>query len=359
MHKVLDADRLDQLAGDPVEHGAALSQHAEGQEPVAMWQGRPVGSTTHPDHGWREVSPTKDEPTVEQRVAYLRTLKRADGSPAYEFRALYTRPAAQPVQVQVPEGWRLVPVDLTPAMLMAGNKAAHEGGCDLWQMTREILNAWPAMLAAAPLPPAQPQEPVNRRPHSAESIERAVLTLRELAQANRGRGIGAVMMLEEQIKALGDQKKEPVNRRLLDAAKDLHTVLSEAMSTGGWVPTPLHASFGFAWDEMTAAIAEAEAQQAAQPEPRVEFYTDEPVQSHSMSIAEAARVLSAFFTEFPGGVEEMQAAQPVGREALSREQKDAICQRAEDAMRSNCNLSWREALMNETQRELGITGEGV
>lgn len=58
------------------------------KKPIAMWQARPVGSTTHPDHGWREVSPTKDEPTVEQRVAYLRTLKRADGSPAYEFRAL-------------------------------------------------------------------------------------------------------------------------------------------------------------------------------------------------------------------------------------------------------------------------------
>ncbi len=38
--------------------------------------------------------------------------------------------------------------------------------------------------------------------HSDESIERAVLTLREMTQERRGRGISAVMMLEEQIIAL-------------------------------------------------------------------------------------------------------------------------------------------------------------
>lgn len=41
--------------------------------------------------------------------------------------------------------------------------------------------------------------------HSDESIERAVLTLREMTQARRGQGIGAVMMLEEQIIALREQ----------------------------------------------------------------------------------------------------------------------------------------------------------
>lgn len=38
--------------------------------------------------------------------------------------------------------------------------------------------------------------------HSDEAIERAVLTLREMTQERRSRGISAVMMLEEQIKAL-------------------------------------------------------------------------------------------------------------------------------------------------------------
>lgn len=96
---------------------------------------------------------------------------------------------------------------------------------------------------------------------------------------------------------------QPVNRRLLSALAKL-------------VCDPGHPGYR---EQARAAIAEAEAQptEAEQPEPRVEFYTDEPVQSHSMSIAEAARVLSAFFTEFPGGVEEMQSAQPVGREPLS------------------------------------------
>ncbi|WP_375214279.1 hypothetical protein [Aquabacterium sp.] len=70
-------------------------------EPVgepAEWQAR-VNGNKH-DDAWRKVTPTKAEPTVSQRVEYLRSVKRADGQPAYEFRALYTRPAATPA---VPE----------------------------------------------------------------------------------------------------------------------------------------------------------------------------------------------------------------------------------------------------------------
>jgi hypothetical protein len=52
----------------------------------AMWQGRVVGSHTS---NWREVTATPHEPTVEQRVAYLREYKRKDGSPTYEFRELF------------------------------------------------------------------------------------------------------------------------------------------------------------------------------------------------------------------------------------------------------------------------------
>lgn len=63
-------------------------------EPVVEpteWQARANGSKY--DDAWRKVTPTAGEPTVRQRVEYLRSLKRADGQPAYEFRALYTRPA--------------------------------------------------------------------------------------------------------------------------------------------------------------------------------------------------------------------------------------------------------------------------
>lgn len=56
----------------------------------AMWQARVRGATTHPDHAWREVTPTKEEPTVELRVKYLQSLTRSDGSPMYEFRALFS-----------------------------------------------------------------------------------------------------------------------------------------------------------------------------------------------------------------------------------------------------------------------------
>lgn len=54
----------------------------------------------------------------------------------------------------VPEGFVLVPIKPTEAMISAGNDAAHAGGCDLYQLKREVINAWPAMLAAAPLPPS-------------------------------------------------------------------------------------------------------------------------------------------------------------------------------------------------------------
>jgi len=40
------------------------------------------------------------------------------------------------------------------------------------------------------------------RSHHPESIERAVITLREMTQSQQGRGISAVMMLEEQIATL-------------------------------------------------------------------------------------------------------------------------------------------------------------
>lgn len=53
------------------------------KHPPVMWQARPLSGG-----GWREVSPTKLEPTVQQRVDYLRTVQRSDGTPAYEFRAL-------------------------------------------------------------------------------------------------------------------------------------------------------------------------------------------------------------------------------------------------------------------------------
>ena len=58
--------------------------------------------------------------------------------------------AAHDQQVSVPDGWKLVPVVPTSEMISAGNDAAHAGGCDLYQLTREVMNAYPAMLSAAP-----------------------------------------------------------------------------------------------------------------------------------------------------------------------------------------------------------------
>lgn len=65
------------------------------QAEQAEWQARPRTGQSEREDGWRKVVPSKQETTVLERVAYLRTLKRADGSPAYEFRALYLEAAEQ------------------------------------------------------------------------------------------------------------------------------------------------------------------------------------------------------------------------------------------------------------------------
>ena len=65
-------------------------------------------------------------------------------------------------EFKVPKGWKLVPEEPTPAMIEAGNKAAHAGGSDLYQLKREVMNAYGAILAAAPAAPVvqAEQEPV-------------------------------------------------------------------------------------------------------------------------------------------------------------------------------------------------------
>ena len=68
----------------------------------------------------------------------------------------------QPESVQVPQGWRMVPVKPTQEMLRAGT------GYGL------TINTWDAMLAAAPQPPAQPeavQVPQGWRPTQEQFTE--------------------------------------------------------------------------------------------------------------------------------------------------------------------------------------------
>lgn len=51
---------------------------------------------------------------------------------------------------------------------------------------------------------------------------------------------------------------------LLEALQDLTLNVNEAMGTGGWVPTPLHASFWAAMSDSLAAIAAATGAQAGE-----------------------------------------------------------------------------------------------
>lgn len=68
-----------------------------------MWQARPAGH----GFGWIDVSPTKQQPTIDQRLDYLRKEQRTDGTPAYEFRRLV---ASTPLTDAAPEMLALLKV---------------------------------------------------------------------------------------------------------------------------------------------------------------------------------------------------------------------------------------------------------
>lgn len=126
----------------------ALSQPAEAQEPLFLLHTGQVDDSGEQGE-WETESNSADR--VEQFC--LENPGKIIG--------LYARPAAQPVQVQVPEGWRLVPEEPTDDMLRRGSWSGSNDLSikDSW-VKREM---WGRMLAAAPLPPAQP---VGREPLS-------------------------------------------------------------------------------------------------------------------------------------------------------------------------------------------------
>lgn len=73
------AERAGHIAA--IGHLSALVDELRGR-PVVEWQAR-AGKSGE----WRRVTPMHGE-TLAQRVAYLRSLTHADGSPSYELRAL-------------------------------------------------------------------------------------------------------------------------------------------------------------------------------------------------------------------------------------------------------------------------------
>lgn len=282
-----------------IDQLAALSQPAEGQEPLFLLYTGQIDSSGEQDE-WETEADSWNRVEAFCRANPGKTI------------GLY--PVAQPVQVQVHEGWR-------------PSEAQYREWCERHDLperhSREAFDDAVSLhlLAAAPLPPAQPTH-TNLDPNESDPIAlwAEICRLREAIQGPDGYETwqqAATAERARRVKAERDACKEPVNRRLLEAAKDLHAVLSEVMSTGGWVPTPLHASLMDAWSGVTAAIAEAEAQ-AAQPVGREAL--DER--------KEAERVYSITAFDYP--------ANPIG----SREW---------------CLFwdGWR------SRAELGITGEGA
>jgi hypothetical protein len=74
----------------------------------------------------------------------------------YRIQPLYTAPAnlAEVVpaeQVKVPEGWKLVPIQETPAM----NEAYNNAPWGIGDSPPHSSHVWDAMLAAAPTPPTE------------------------------------------------------------------------------------------------------------------------------------------------------------------------------------------------------------
>lgn len=121
---------------------AALSQPAEGQEP-------PSGATHYQPHQkayYKRLSATEWMLWSDSRNDWIPSPGSSDGAQWVTLEALPSRPAAQPVQVQVPEGWA--------ASLRHVCDQLSELDDDTVQAQLPSLRA---MLAAAPLPPAQPK----------------------------------------------------------------------------------------------------------------------------------------------------------------------------------------------------------
>lgn len=72
---------------------------------------------------------------------------------------------------------------------------------------------------------------------------------------------------------------------------------------------------GYKKDHGSMMWAAWQSRAALAAEPRVEFNTEDPPQSHSMSIAEAARVLAEFFQAIPGGMEELRGMSQIAAPA--------------------------------------------
>lgn len=240
-----------------------------------------------------------------------------------------TRPAAQSVQVQVPEGQALVPGwnwlahpdwndgEPTPAWV-------EVDGADYWYMPVNIENltqfAWDERddaweIAAAPLPPAQtePRAGFVQMPKLVTAAMQEVfsdgdwqwndlLAAAEVITESEHAALERCDNLSELLESL-DDRPEPVNRRLLEVLRECLFYLNDNLGS-------LEASLAAKRGE--AAIAEAEAQLAAkldQVPPSIREAVEAAFEQRPgwrQKIAAAVRHLG-----------EPAAAQPVSREALS------------------------------------------
>jgi hypothetical protein len=100
--------------------------------------------------------PIKDiKELADPRIAAIGTA--INKKPAESRAAIYLAPVA-PAQAQVPEGWKLVPVEPTELMVLDGGQA-HAGQYGAtYSDCSAAHHIYDAMLSAAPLPPAPTKE---------------------------------------------------------------------------------------------------------------------------------------------------------------------------------------------------------
>lgn len=184
---------------------AAVLAKLREQEPVAWWVTLPSGEID-----W------SDEPIQHKEERPLDTL-----IPGCGYQPLYAAPL--PAVVQVPQGWKLVPVEPTPEMLMAAQEADmdhqdHEEwlefeGDDVKRIHRAMLNAAPSPESAAQ----------DTRP------KKLKVTLQD-TEADRYKRMfeAACSALGEIAEALGIDPEDGGAEPILDAIEELRAAAPEA-----------------------------------------------------------------------------------------------------------------------------------
>lgn len=149
------------------EHGRSFNAGEWIDRGNGLWALRIVRSPAQAPVAWKTTHPAVCVPITEDRE--IAEQWRAHGYQVIEF---FDRPvpAMAAEAVAIPAGWKFVPVDPTPEILMA-----------IWQNERDARRAWERALAAAPQP-AQADARVGLTVEQREAVEWVIDLLKHQPQ---------------------------------------------------------------------------------------------------------------------------------------------------------------------------------